>query len=87
MTNRYRMIKTRIKATDHKRLEDIRKKYGYKSIYEIFQILVHCFIRVADPIQDEILDPIPEEIEELFQGLIQEQNFKEPCKSTHSTIR
>lgn len=59
-------IDTYISVQDVYRLKSICEKYGFKSTYQILQYLVYCFLRVADPDNDPIDEPIPLEIEEMF---------------------
>lgn len=65
----YIKIFSRISKGDYERLSSIRKKYKFKSNYEIIQYLVHCFLRVADPENDEQIEPVPKEIEDMFSDL------------------
>lgn len=62
-------IFSRVSKKDYQRLSEIRKKYGFKSNYQIIQYLVYCFLRVADPDNDTCLEPVPPEIEEMFNEL------------------
>lgn len=48
------------------RLRSICEKYSFNSIYQLLQHLLHCFLRVADPVNDSNDTPIPIEIEEMF---------------------
>lgn len=59
-------IDTYISVQDANRLKSICEKYGFKSTYQLLQYLVHCFLRVADPANDPIDEPIPQEIEDMF---------------------
>ena len=59
-------IDTYITVQDALRLKSICDKYGFKSTYQVLQYLVHCFLRVADPQNDPIDEPLPLEIEEMF---------------------
>ena len=65
----YVKIFSRISKADYGRLSEIRKKYGFKSNYEIVKYLVYCFLRVADPEHDNVKEPVPVEIEEMFANL------------------
>lgn len=65
----YIKVFSRVSKPNYNRLTEIRRKYGFKSNYEIIQYLVHCFLRVADPENDTQTEPVPEEIEQMFQGL------------------
>lgn len=59
-------IDTYVSVEDVSRLRLICEKYGFNSIYQLLQYLVHCFLRVADPVNDPIDEPMPIEIEEMF---------------------
>lgn len=59
-------IDTYVSVEDIKRLKAICEKYEFRSIYQLLQYLVHCFLRVADPENDPIVEPIPDEIREMF---------------------
>lgn len=65
---RYRKqkIDTYASKEDVARLKSICAKYGFKSIYQLLQYLVHCFLRVADPVNDPIDTPLSIEIKEMF---------------------
>lgn len=62
----YIKIFSRVSRADYERLTMIRQKYGFKSNYEIIQYLMHCFLRVADPDNDDQIEPVPVEIEQMF---------------------
>lgn len=66
--NKYKRQKvyTYLSLKDIFRLKRICADYGFKSIYQLLQYLVHCFLRVADPANDPIDEPIPQEIEDMF---------------------
>lgn len=59
-------VYTYLSVQDVKRLELICKKYKYNSIYQLLQYLAYCFLRVADPENDPILEPVSDEIREIF---------------------
>lgn len=65
----YIKIFSRVSKSNYERLSAIRKKYGFKSNYEIMQYLIHCFLRVADPEHDEQAEAVPKEIEDMFVNL------------------
>lgn len=65
----YVKIFSRVSKADYNRLSDIKKKYGFKSNYQILNYLMYCFLRVADPDHDDKIEPVPIEIEEMFEGL------------------
>lgn len=68
-TVEYIKIFSRISKSDYERLSVIKKKYGFKSNYQIIQYLLHCFLRVADPDNDDLVEPVPDEIEQMFNDL------------------
>lgn len=73
----YIKIFSRISRYDYGRLENIRRKFGFKSNYQIMQFLLHCFLRVADPENDLQMEPLPEEIKEMFGDLSEmEKHFE-----------
>lgn len=59
-------IDTYVSLKDVNRLRSICTKYGFDSIYQLLQYLVDCFLRVADPANDENNEPVPHAIEEMF---------------------
>lgn len=59
-------IDTYVSLKDVDRLKSICTKYGFDSIYQLLQYLVDCFLRVADPTNDENNEPVPHAIEEIF---------------------
>nr|DAM03160.1 MAG TPA: hypothetical protein [Caudoviricetes sp.] len=59
-------IDTYVSIQDITRLKSICGEYGFKSIYQLLQYLVYCFLRVADPDNDITTEPLPIEIEEMF---------------------
>lgn len=58
-------VKARLSINDIDRLDDIIKKYQFKSRYQLLQYLIRCFLKVADPKEDEF---VPKDIEEMFEG-------------------
>lgn len=62
----YRRVVGRITLRDFQRLERVRKAYRFRSSYEIMQYLIHCFLRVADPDNDQQYDPLPKAIVQMF---------------------
>lgn len=77
-------IVARIDPIQWQRLADIRKKYGFKSHYEIMQYLIACFLRVADPDNDTSVEPVPEEIEMMFDSLADSEKHFEYVKPKRS---
>lgn len=62
----FKKVVTRLSLDNWGRVEEIRDKYGFKSVYEINQYLWACFLRVADPEHEENDDPVPDEIADMF---------------------
>lgn len=68
---------SRLTLDEWARVETIRDKYRFKSVYEISQYLWACFLRVADPDNDENDDPVPDEIKDMFSDLaMAERHFE-----------
>lgn len=66
---RYVKLTARVTLADYMRLEMIRRRYGFKSIYQILNYLTYAFLRVADRENDAVSEPVPEEIESMFEDL------------------
>lgn len=85
----YIKIFSRVSRADYARLETIRKKYGFKSNYQIMQYILHCFLRVADPENDQQIEPVPAEIEDMFNTLAETERrleYKKPKRRcSHKT--
>jgi len=58
----YKRVVGRVTLHDYQRLERVRKANHFRSSYEIMQYLIHCFLRVADPDNDQQYDPLPKAI-------------------------
>ena len=59
------LIATFIPKNDIERLDGIIKKYKFKSRYQVVQYLIQCFLKVADPQPEEVVN---KDIEEMFDG-------------------
>lgn len=59
------LLSTKISTEKINRIDEIVIKYNFRSRYKLLKYLVECFLKVADPIDDEF---IPAEIEEMFDG-------------------
>lgn len=59
-------VYSRVTPETYKRLNEIKDKYGFNSVYEIVQSLIHCFLRVADRESDSQMEPVPYDIESMF---------------------
>lgn len=64
-----RKVYSRVTPETYRRLEEIRRQYGFRSVYEIIQSLVHCFLRSAFHEDDTQKEPLPYDIEEMFYSL------------------
>ena len=51
-------VPVRIDPKQWERLDEIRKKFKFKSNYEIMQYILSCFLRVADPDNDTEIEPV-----------------------------
>lgn len=70
-------VYSRITPETYRRLNAIKDKYGFSSIYEIIQSLIHCFLRVADPDSDTQTEPVPYDIEVMFDEMSQAEKHVE----------
>ena len=59
------LLSTKISTEKIHRIDEIVRKYNFKSRYKLLMYLVDCFLKVADPKDDEV---VPKEIEEMFDG-------------------
>lgn len=59
------LLSTKISTEKIHRIDEIVIKYNFKSRYKLLMYLVDCFLKVADPKDDEV---VPKEIEEMFDG-------------------
>ncbi|MBF0577719.1 hypothetical protein [Dysgonomonas sp. GY617] len=65
-TYKKQKIDTYVSLKDINRLGLICKEYGFSSTYQLLKYLVDCFLRVADPANDDNNNPVPHAIEEMF---------------------
>lgn len=79
-TKSYKKIVSRLDLEQWRRADTIRRKYGFKSIYEMNQYLWACFLRVADPDNDTEEQPVSEEIEAMFCDLSEAEKHFEYVK-------
>ena len=74
-------VPVRIDPKQWERLDEIRKKFKFKSNYEIMQYILSCFLRVADPMPgDDEEEVLPDEIKEMFYDLSQAERHFEYVK-------
>lgn len=65
-----RRICSKVTESDHKALMAIVRLYGFKSVYQLVQALILCFLRHVDSIRDEEYeDGMAVEIDEMFEDL------------------
>jgi hypothetical protein len=65
MKKRHKII-SRVSEIDYQRLERIAKTYGFRSVYGLQIYVVHCFLRVVDPLGDKSDEVLPEELIRMF---------------------
>ena len=88
-------VYSRITPENYKRLETIASKYGFNSVYEIVQSLIHCFLRASDPENDPQTEVLPYDIECMFNELSEAEKhveFNKPkrrcsCKSVSNEYK
>lgn len=85
-----RKVYSRVTPETYRRLDEIRIKYGFRSVYEIIQSLVHCFLRAAFREDDLQQEPLPYDIEEMFAGMAEGERhveFEKPKRrKPHKTV-
>ena len=82
-------VYSRVTPETFARLNEIKEKYGFSSVYEIVQSLIHSFLRVADPKNDPQTEPVPYEIEQMFSDLSKAEKcveFEKPQRRIHKTL-
>lgn len=70
-------VYSRVTPETYRKLDAIKSKYGFSSVYEIIQSLIHCFLRVADPAGDAQTEPVPYDIEVMFDEMSQAEKHVE----------
>lgn len=70
-------VYSRVTPDTFNRLNEVKAKYGFSSVYEIMQSLIHCFLRVADPDNDPQTEPVPYDIEQMFSELSEAEKHVE----------
>jgi hypothetical protein len=76
-------IDTYVSEEEVARLRLICEKYGFRSIYQVLQCLVSCFLRVADPVEEASGKPLSAEIEEMFAANM-EWETQEQARHSHT---
>ena len=67
--NEWIRLTARVTLADYLRLKDIQKKYKFMSVYQILNYLAYSFLRVADKKNDRVDEPLPDEVEKMFDEL------------------
>lgn len=70
-------VYSRVTPETYRRLDAVKSKYGFNSVYEIVQSLIHCFLRVADPDSDAQMEPVPYDIEVMFDEMSEAEKHVE----------
>ena len=74
-SNKCVRIYSNVSERDYQRLQSICAMYGFNSIYQLLQVLLHCFLRYAD--QGAQQDPeeysMAKEIEDMFDDLMDQE--------------
>lgn len=79
-------IETYASAKDIERLKKICNRYGeIDNIYKLLKYLLDCFLRVADPANDDNNEPVPHAIEEIFISPREYQRLKRLAKKSQSS--
>lgn len=65
--DRSKRLVTRISCSDYEKLEQIRDTYGFRSVYQIQQVLVNLFLAWKFREEDIRDVTVPAEIEEMFE--------------------
>lgn len=76
-----RKVNTRVTPETYRRLQAIARAYGFRSVYEILQSLIHCFLRAADKEHDQQAEPLPYDVEQMFSEMAEAEKhveFKKP---------
>lgn len=64
-------INTKVTEADYRLLSRVVKEYKFRSIYQLVQTLVMCFIRHIDSVRDaEYEEGIGVEIDEMFDDMM-----------------
>lgn len=61
-----RILSTKISNEQMVRIDTIVKKYRFGSRYKLMMYLVQCFLKVADPLEED--ESVPAELEDMFDG-------------------
>ena len=71
-------IYSNISDRDYARLDRICSMFGFKSIYQLIQILLRCFLRYADQgaVEQKEEYSMGKEIEDMFDELLEPQERK-----------
>jgi hypothetical protein len=76
MGTHYKKLYARVSDRDFDRLEYIRKKFGFKSKYEIQQCLIKCFLKSVDSKNEKKEETVSDEISEMFKECSESESPK-----------
>ena len=66
-----RRINTKVTESDYRILLHVVREYGFRSVYQLLQTLLVCFIRHVDSVRDaQFEEGIGVEIDEMFEDLM-----------------
>lgn len=79
-----RRINTKVSEADYSALQTIVRTYGFRSIYQLLQTLLMCFLRHVDSVRDEEYETgIGVEIDEMFDEMMEEQDRSSRSRATY----
>jgi hypothetical protein len=76
--NKVVKVGTKLTPSEHRLLLKTVHDYGFSSMYQLIQTLIRCFLRSVNSQYDATFDDaMSVDIEQMFQGLIDEGSDKE----------
>lgn len=69
-----RRIYSNVSARDYEKLNNICRLFGFKSVYQLIQVLLRCFLRYASHENDPQPEPeysMGKEIEDMFEDMME----------------
>ena len=67
-----RRINTKVTESDYRILLHVVREYGFRSVYQLLQTLLVCFIRHIDSVRDAQYETgIGVEIDEMFEDMME----------------
>ena len=73
-------VNTRVTPDTYRRLRAACQRYGFSSVYEPLQCLIHCFLRAAYPEDDPQSEPLPYDVERMFDEMADAEKHVEFTK-------